>query len=185
MYCPLTTAAASERASGRVSHSLAAPDSAVHSFVKIATTTTTTAGCGGTGEREGARERERGTRQRATSIQNRKKKLAQSCTARHPLPLPPSLLPPRPLSDRVQESIRQKKESVGRGGRRRQMNRALMGCGQGNSGCTVFSVGWKCSPGRKKTTPNGRPPMDQPCFPHFIGGTLGGALDSFNNTYEY
>ena len=30
------------------------------------------------------------------------------------------------------------------------MNRALMGCGQGNSGCTVFSVGWKCSPGRKK-----------------------------------
>ena len=180
MYCPLTTAA-SERASKRVSHSLAAPDSAVHSFVKIATTTTT-AGCGGTG----ARERERGgTRQRATSIQNRKKKLAQSCTARHPLPLPLSFLPARPLSDRVQESIRQKKRER----RTRRPEEADEPCSDGVRARQFWMHGvlrWvEVQPRQKKTTPNARPPMDQPCFPHFIGGTLGGALDSFNNTYEY
>ena len=161
MYCPLTEAA-SERASGRVSHSLAAPDSAVHSFVKIATTTT--AGCGGTG----TREREEGTRQRATSIQNRKKKLAQSCTARHPLPLPTS--PARFQIECRKASVR-KKESVGRGGRR-QMNRALMGCVQGNSGCTVLSVGWKCSPGRKNLSK--RPPANGPAlFPSFYWRHIG------------
>ena len=60
------------------------------------------------------RNRSEGASERATSIQNRKKEVgsadpALSSFARHPLSLPPSL--PRSLSDRVQESISQKKES--------------------------------------------------------------------------
>ena len=95
-----------------------------------------------TTRRQDVEEQERA----ATSIQNRKKKLARLgpsliCSASvdvvvDVLSLCTSSSLPCSLSDRVQESISQKKESDGRV--RRQMNRVLMGYG-GNSGCTHSS----------------------------------------------